>query len=538
MRTHLKQIYLPFSFIAILSLVAPHPAFAVGSSVIENASFSGRQIAQAGAGVAQADEPAAISFNPAGITQLDGLQIQPTTHFLTLSTFFRSSDALSGGEGSKTQTSLGPVLVVPTGYITFKPKGWFGDRVALGVGTDSPFGFSNKWDSTHPIAQLSGAKNWFKMYTVKPTIAFQLTDWLSFGGGPMYYRVYDWGSVQGYPNLLGATLGGGAGPSGQTIGQVRLNLSGNRWGWQMGFLAKPHQKHQFGFYFRSPVVVPTSGPTKVENAFSGNFETAAYAKYSLPLNMTWGYAFKPTDRATIELDFGYTRWSTFERLFIDHDSVNAIEDAVINGIGFAGKDFRDSFSWQLGGNYKLNDKLTLMMGSYFYTHGAPNSSFISALPDGNRLAYSVGASCQAQKNLAVDVAYLNVWNLKRRINNEVGNVLGVGQDGDYTTFTQELTISFRFMWEDLFSNITQNKSDLDLRDRQNVVENTIRSFFKRPAVQELPQKTTQATMRASVQKAPALELTQKPVTVSAQGANVKKHTSNVFEQGPYKKVNQ
>ena len=425
-------------------------AFAVGSTSIENASFSAESLSQANAVVAQATEPAAISYNPAGIVQLDGLQVQPNVSFLSILTTFKSRtpDTVPGEKSSPT------IVPVPTGYITVNPGPLLWDRVAFGVGADSPFGLSNKYDAGHPIVRYAGWRNWFKMYAVKPVVAFKLTDWLSIGGGPMWYRVFDWGGIQAYPNALIVP--------GSADGQVRLNLSGQHWGWQAGVLAKPHLKHSFGFYFRSPVVVRTKGLIKVENsAFGGNFETGTDAKYPLPLNFTWAYAFKPIEPTTIEFDFGYTRWSTFERLFINHNTtnINVLDTTILNAIGLVNKDFRDSISFNLGANHKFNEKLTLMVGSYFMTPAGPNSSFIPAIPDGNRLAYSIGANYNLSKHIVIGACYFNAWNFRRNINNDVASALGVSEDGDYTTFIQELTLSFTYKWENLFDKFHKKSID-------------------------------------------------------------------------------
>ncbi|MBI3999276.1 MAG: outer membrane protein transport protein, partial [Candidatus Omnitrophica bacterium] len=252
-----KKILYAVAVVLVPLLSFSNYLYAVGSAGIENASFSAKSLGQANAVVAQADEPAAISYNPAGIVDLPGLQIQPNLHFISAFTFFKSRtpDTVPGEKSSAT------VVPVPTGYMTLNPGELLGNRIAFGIGSDSPFGLSNKYDAGHPIVQYAGWRNWFKMYTIKPVVAVKLFDWLSIGGGPMWYRVYDWGGIQAYPNRL--ILGAGA-----ADGQVRLNLSGNHWGWQMGVLAKPHKKHQFGFYFRSPVVVGTSGLAKVERGLT------------------------------------------------------------------------------------------------------------------------------------------------------------------------------------------------------------------------------------------------------------------------------
>jgi long-chain fatty acid transport protein len=434
--------------ILVLTVSSPTLVFAVGSTGIENASFSAESLSQGNAVVAQANEPAAISYNPAGIVDLPGLQVQPNISFLSILTWFKSRtpDTVPGEKSSAT------IVPVPTGYLTLNPGELLDNRVAFGIGSDSPFGLLNKYDSDHPIVRYAGWRNWFKMYTIKPVVSVKLFDWLSIGGGPMWYRVYDWGGIQAYPNRL--ILGAGA-----ADGQVRLNLSGQHWGWHAGVLAKPHKKHQFGFYFRSPVVVNTSGLAKVERGVTGaNFETDAYAKYSLPLNFTWAYAFKPVESTTVEFDFGYTRWSTFERLFIDHDSVAAVtspnDDTIINAIGRNDKDFRDSFSFHLGGNHKFNDKFTLRLGSLFYTPAGPNSSFIPAIPDANRLGYGGGFGYKITDHIVFDLSYLQLWNFRRNINNDVGTAVGVSEDGDYTTLFHEVTFTLTYKWENLFKDLT------------------------------------------------------------------------------------
>lgn len=420
----------------------PQSLFAVGSGGYENASFSTRSLAQWNAVVAQADEPAAISYNPAGITELPGLQVQSNINFISAFTYYR-------GPRAGDQRSAGTIVTVPTGYITLNPGKLLDDRIAFGIGSDSPFGLSNKWNSFHPTVHYTGWNNYFKMYTIKPTVAVKVADWLSVGGGPMYYRIYDWGGIQAYPNVL---RGGGA------DGQVRLNLSGNHWGWQMGVLAKPHQKHQFGFYFRSPVVVPTKGPIKVENSsFGGRFETGGNAKITLPLNFTWAYAFKPTDKTTVETDFGYTRWSTYKRLFINNDPVNANDDAILAAIGLADKDYDDSFSVHLGGNHKLTQNLTLLAGGAFYTNAVPADHYIPAIPDSNSLGFALGVDYKFLKHYVLGVSYLNRFWLRRNIESGVSESIppagSTTVDGRYRTYLQEFTISFTYKWDDIFDKI-------------------------------------------------------------------------------------
>lgn len=430
-----KQI---ISLIALLILL-PSTLLAVGSGGFENASFSAKSLAEGNAVVAQADEPAAISYNPAGLTDLKGAQLQTNTHFISILTYH-------SGNFDSSDRSGGTLVPVPTGYFTINPGDRLWDKFAFGLGVDSPFGLANKYDSNDAYVHYTGWKNYLKMYSIKPVAAIKLTDWLSIGAGPIYYRIFDFGGIEAYPNR--AVLGGLT-----TDGQIRANLSGNSWGWQFGTLLKLHPKHQLGFYFRSPVTVLTRGLIKVENATSGNFETGGNAKVNLPMNVTVGYAFYPTKKSVLEADFGYTRWSTHRKLYIFNDSVNARENAILRSLGLIDKDYGDSFSIHLGGQYAITDKLKLRGGSLFYTSPVPADHFIPAIPDSNRLGFAVGTSFALTKNVNLEFSYVNIFNLRRSINNSISESLGTSVDGRYFSYLQEITFTLTYKLEDLFKRI-------------------------------------------------------------------------------------
>ncbi len=438
-------------------LLLPSTARAVGSGGFENASFSAKQLALGGTGTASPEEPASISYNPAGIVDLPGLQFQGDANFIGMWTF-KDNDQTGSTRSSAT------LSMVPTAYFTINPGKIFCDRLGIGVGMDSPFGLMNKYNSSDPAVHYTGWKNWLKMYTIKPTLAYKVTDQLSVGGGPMWYRIYDFGGIQGYPNNL-ATLPFGVTPD----GQVRINTAGNHWGWQLGLLYKASEKHRFGYYFRSPVVVKASGLVKVENsnfaAIGGqglhNFETGVHTKISLPMNMTWGYAYQPTPRTHYEADFTWSRWSTHERIyFVTDPSGNATDDAVLNNIRAADKDWHDSYGIQLGASHKLTDKLTLRGGSWFYFTPVPQAHFTPGVPDANHLAVSVGLGYNLTKNFVVDLAYYNSFYFTRRINNDVGEnaaLFNSSVDGKYTSYMQSFTVSFTLKWDDLFPSCCRGR---------------------------------------------------------------------------------
>ncbi len=443
-----------FAIVVMLSLaILPFSsAWAVGSGGLENASFSAKQLGSGGAVTATPDEPAAISYNPAGIVDLPGIQFQSNANFISLMTF-KDNDTIGSTRSS------GTLAFVPTGYLTINPGRIFCDRLAFGIGSDSPFGLMNKYNSSDPAVHYTGWRNYLKMFTLKPTVAYKFTDKLSIGGGPVWYRIYDFGGIQGYPNNLITTLVGINTPD----GQVRINTSGNRWGWQLGTLYKFNEKHRVGYYFRSPVTVNLKGRLKVENSnippFLGglglhNFETGVHTKMNLPMSMTWAYAYQPTPKTHYEVDFIWTRWATMKRLyFVPDSSGNAMDDIILENIRMADKDWRDGYGLQLGASHQLTDKLTLRAGSWFYWTPIPKTHFTPSIPDANHLVLSVGLSYKLSKYLVTDVAYYNSFYFKRRINNSIAeheSLINSSIDGRYSSYSQAFTISMTLKWDDIF----------------------------------------------------------------------------------------
>jgi len=439
----MKRILPAGILIALISL-APSAAFAVGSGGFENASFSAKQLGTGAAVTATPDEPAAISYNPAGIADLPGVQVQGNANFISMLTYKENHQL-----GNDTR-STGTLSLVPTGYITINPGKIFCDKLAIGFGMDSPFGLSTKYKSNDPAARYTGYSNYLKMYALKPTLAYKITDKVSVGGGPVWYRVEDFGGVQAYPSSLysGAGLGG-------ADGQVRLNSAGNHWGWQLGTLIKLSEKHRLGYYFRSPVVVKTSGLGKIENSTMvgspGYLETGIHTKLSLPMNMTWAYAYQPTQKTHYEVDFTWSHWKTHKRLYWVADPTgSAMDDMVMNAIRNADKDWRDSFGIQVGASHKLTKKLTLRGGSWFYWTPIPNKSFTPAVPDANHLAVSLGAGYDINKYLTADLCYYNSFYFTRNVSNPYVN-------GSYTTYSQAFTVSLTARWDDIFPRAFGNK---------------------------------------------------------------------------------
>src|SRR5713226_8273207 len=163
--------------VALLVGLAPE-AFAGGLSVTEQgAAAAGKANAFAG----EANDPSAIFYNPAGITQLPGTQVMIGTSIVYLDTVFRSGTT---GESTQLQDQF---PIVPHFYITHRFKQW-DERLSIGLGVFTPFGIVVDWPDTWQ-GRFDSTNARLRATIYNPVVAFQATKNLSVAAGFRYADV-------------------------------------------------------------------------------------------------------------------------------------------------------------------------------------------------------------------------------------------------------------------------------------------------------------------------------------------------------------
>ena len=92
--------------------------------------------ARGNAFVATADNPSALYYNPAGITQLEGQNVQFGLHALSVNSHFKAAT------GSIEADTDFEILPVPELYYVYSPKDY---PLAFGLGVYVPFGLGLQW---------------------------------------------------------------------------------------------------------------------------------------------------------------------------------------------------------------------------------------------------------------------------------------------------------------------------------------------------------------------------------------------------------
>ncbi len=405
-------------------------AFAAGS-----AGAAGFRLPEAGAKAmgmgfaftAQADDPSAIYFNPAGIVQLEGQNLMAGVTYvkenggaftgttpLTFNTVTGSYDVVS-----ETQKDLN--FWIPNAYWTRKASPTF----AYGVGIFSPFGLGQEYQNrATSIFRNQITKIDLQTIVVNPTAAWKVNDVLSVGAGIDF--MYGKAKLQ----KAGVVF---LGPPVNNLNIFQLDLDGDgtAWGYNLGLLLTPSKNLKIGAAYRSrfqleikdgdtkvfdingtvPFVPP--GPFTAAQVFGGpTYTTKGTTTINMPATFALGVAYT-LDRLTLEADADWTFWSTFHSLTIDiAGNTPLLPDSN------SPKNWKNVVALNVGAEYRVIDPLALRLGFRYDPTPVPAATMGPELPDANRLHYCAGAGYKVS-NWTIDVAYMYTDKKDRTVNNQI-----------------------------------------------------------------------------------------------------------------------
>src|SRR5690242_10711075 len=136
--------------------------------------------AQANAFAAQADDPSALYYNAAGMTQLPGLQTMFGTQLLGGTTHFTSpSGAMATGDRNGSVAWPPPNHVYITANLGDLGLAHLKD-LTVGVGAVSPFGSLTRYPNDGPFNTAVTFVT-LPLVDIKPTLAYRLNDQIAVG---------------------------------------------------------------------------------------------------------------------------------------------------------------------------------------------------------------------------------------------------------------------------------------------------------------------------------------------------------------------
>ena len=359
-----------------------------------------KAMGMANAFTAQADNPSALYYNPAGITQLSGTQVSLGSLVINVpQTEFVGSTEL----GSGTEKAKRDIFIVPTFYVTHAIEG---TPVTLGFGINSIYPLAKTWDDgsifRHFIQDIA-----IKPINFQPTIAYKVNDSLSVAAGvDMTYAQVSLRKVAYNP--LTST----------DIGVLSTDGTATDFGYNMGLMWKPCTNIKVGVNYRSAIKLHIDGdanllaPSASQGSPSVSLNSPAATSIKLPSSLALGVSWKPNEKVTLEIDAERTNWSSYQNL-----------NLIFTSQAFSGlsnkpniKNWKDVWAYRVGGQYALTPNLDLRAGYAYDNTPAPDATVAPELPDADRHNFSVGVGIH-KNNVALDLAYMYVLFKDRNVYN-------------------------------------------------------------------------------------------------------------------------
>ena len=245
----------------------------VSAGPIDLPMQSSKAAGQADAFTAQADDPSAIFYNPAGLTQLKGTQITHRAYVLQPDIWFRGSD---GSHENLSNPSVMPHIYAESDFGM--------DRLRFGVGVNVLNGINEDWGPNGPLRHIAN-KAELSLLDVSPAAAIRIDDHLSLG---LAFNVY-YGSLDLERKV---TLAAPPAPE----GDFRLQGHNFAFGVTPGIMYRFNDRNQIGLYYRSPYSIDFKGHAQLTSAIAPEFgPSTAHESLNFPQSIGFGYAVKPID---------------------------------------------------------------------------------------------------------------------------------------------------------------------------------------------------------------------------------------------------
>lgn len=429
--------------VGVFSFISCGVGFGAGFHIHEQGA---KAMGMGNAFVAQADDPSALFYNPAGIAFQEGTQASlGVTVIMVPETEFKGSTKLGNNSASSLlgvevtgvdEKARKDTFFPPNLYITHS---MVDKPFSFGVGFNSIYPLAKRWSSASPfrdeITELA-----LKPFNVQPTLAYRIDQWnLAFAAGIDY--TYAQVTLKKSPcaDTFALTGAGAPGAAYTALGDMDIDGDGDGWGYNFGLLWKPLKKISIGVAYRSEIKLDITGDADFLSFVAGpgvvpygSFSGKASTDITLPDTWSFGIAYKPNEKLTLEFDADRFGWSSYDRLAINFDSNATVPNSN------APKNWNDCWAFRFGVQYSVTDNLDLRAGYAYDNTPQPDATVGPELPDADRNNYTFGIGYKFGK-ASFDLAYMYVDFKDRTVDNAI-------QTGTYKNeahlFAANLTYGF------------------------------------------------------------------------------------------------
>ena len=372
--------------------------FALGIRLFGHDAFA---TARGEAFVATADNPSAIYYNPAGITQLKGQQVRGALNIMGAEAGFESRTL-------RDVTTVNDFLPQPGAFYTYSPEEF---PFSFGAGYYMPFGFKTEWPKNSPFrtTTISGE---LQCHTLNPVLAWKVTDTLSIAAGPTL-------------NYAFTDLSRGISTPGD---EFKFKGDAFSYGVTAGLLWQPAVKHSFGVSYRSASTAELDGESTVKPASVPKQD--ASVRLPLPHVLVVGYSFRPTPQWNLEVDVDWTDWDRVNTPVLKQNTGN---DALpLN--------WKNSFAVEAGATRYFENGWHVSAGYVYLENSIPTRWYNPLVPDQDLHVFSTGVGGKRQK-ISWDLTYQFTYGPGRDVS---GSVYGPSVAGRYKFIAHAFSLSLGY----------------------------------------------------------------------------------------------
>lgn len=387
---------------------------------------------------AQADDPSAIYYNPAGLSQLSTPQVLLGSSIIVPKTSYHPDP------GGRSEQEENQTFFLPHLYAAYPLDRNF----AVGLGVFAPFGLATDWpldwDGRYQVTFAS-----VQAAVVNPTISWKPAGWLSLATGLNLAYVTVKQRRQINLSRVGEDIGIGPLP-GNPEGSVSLDGSTTAVGFNAGVLIGPSELWRVGLNFRSRIHAEINdGHADFDipvPAFQPAFpDGRVQTEVDLPPVLGAGILLRPRPNWNLEFDAVWTGWKTIDQLVVSFEQGLPVPSETTDFL------WDNSMAYSIGTEYHWAPYVFRAGYTYDFTP-VPDETVSPIIPDGNRQFFSVGAGVLGEL-WDLDFAYQLL--LFERVKNNIAgdgfsSVGGPGipaidarANGRYESYSHTLVLSLR-----------------------------------------------------------------------------------------------
>jgi long-chain fatty acid transport protein len=393
--------------LAVLHLGSAVPLHA-GGYIIPHQTARG--LALSNAVTAGVNDPSAVYYNPAALSEVAGDNLLASGTYVNLiNSVENSGQTATDQHDDHFLASLFANYHIP------------GTDLTLGIGTYSPFGLGT--DYTEDFTRFAAQRSELKTIYVTPALSWKPFEFMSLGAGMSFVHA----SSLFTRGLCLDPFTGCATPGGLE-GRLRLTDTANAFAYNLGFLFKPTASIKLGFTYRSRADLRfDSADVKFSGGFSPSTTKGKVRPFPLPPVIDAGVFWQISPAWGAEFVYEYTHWSEFKKLAANFSPPVTYLPLGASLSSFSlPEDWRNTSTLRLGSFYAVTPALEVRGGIAVEESPIPNHTLNPAIPDAPKLTLNGGVGYKFNK-VSLDLGYMAVFYQTRRVtNNELEGSTATG----------------------------------------------------------------------------------------------------------------